>query len=244
MISPNDIEYIRNVQQGNVEFDKKIDNLKNVIQMLVNRNFTQTSILNYDLLSGLDIISNVNVTKYKLLKELINSEDAIIGEYIISFIQTIDIDGLINFLKHIKDENLFLYETLIASKLLTIEKKDLILSKFITEYKKMESFDSELIINYFNESDNYNEILENAGSIDKKSIENFLEFANPKVNKLKRDSNNILEMIVKGNHYKINVRNLMIILDINELDKGNGFFNENYGYIKEHNPMLEKLYKF
>lgn len=225
-MSSFDEEFIRKVQQGELDFNHRIDNPLTVIYHIRESYFSKPAILNKTILENLNLIKlQTKNNKFFNICNLLKKES--IYDIVRKFIQSAEQGAISEFLSCIiKSGNTEICEKLLSDSHLVKEKKDLIVMILIeTENDYVKHNSNNIITKYFELSNNYIELLEKV-TIDK--AKTFLLQIAPRFHMLYSEDNEITNFAIENNMYQINIKNLNIIFNISN---GEEFYNKNYEFI-------------
>lgn len=238
LISRSDVELIKSIQRfQDIEFNSKIENLEEVIKWLNEQDFLHSSILIKPILSNLTLLSEVskqdeNDKKYtNLLKLLSDVHSEKVLAAIIKFIDTSDLNECYKFLQIVIPKRPTLCSEVLKADLLSIDKKDLILTaeiKFAVNYAK----EDDIVRDYISRHNSYMKIFDGVGNTDK--VIRFLTEVSPvfvRMQYLELDSN-IQQEIINNHRYVLSLHNLQVIFDIDDIAEDYSYFyNKNYDTI-------------
>lgn len=225
-MSSFDEEFIRKVQQGELDFNHRIDNPVTVINHIRESNFSEPAILNKTILENLDFIKpQTKNNKFRNICNLLKKE--IVYDIIRKFIQSAEQGVISKFLSCIiKSGNTEICKNLLSDSQLIKEKKDLVIMTLIraeNDYVKHNS--NNIITKYFEQSNNYIELLKNV-SLEK--AKTFLLQIAPRFYILYTEGNEITNFAIENNLYQINIGNLIKVFGISNEEK---FYHKNYEFI-------------
>lgn len=225
-MSSFDEEFIRKVQQGELDFNHRIDNPLTVINHIRESYFSEPAILNKTILENLNLIKQqTKNNKFCNICNLLKKE--IVYDVVRKFIQSADQGAISEFLSCIiKNGNTEICKNLLSDSQLIKEKKDLVVMILIeTENDYVKHNSNNVITKYFEQSDNYIELLDKV-TIDK--AKTFLLQIKPIFHMLYSEDNEITKFAIEKELYQINIKNLIIVFGINNEKE---FYNKNYELI-------------
>lgn len=225
-MSSFDEEFIRKVQQGELDFNHRIDNPLTVINHIRENNFSEPAILNKTILENLNLIK-LQTKNHKFLNICNLLKKETVYDNVRKFIQSAEQGAILEFLSCIiKNGNTEICRNLLGDSQLVKEKKDLVVMILIeTENDYVKHNSNNVITKYFEQSNNYIELLEKV-TIDMAKA--FLSQIKPIFHTLYSEANEITNFAIENNMYQINIKNLIIVFGINN---ENEFYNKNYEFI-------------
>lgn len=236
-MSSFDEEFIRKVQQGELDFNHRIDNPLTVINHIRESNFSEPAILNKTILENLDLIKlQTKNNKFRNICNLLKKE--IVYDIIRKFIQSAEQGVISKFLSCIiKSGNTEVCGNLLSDSQLVKEKKDLVAMTLIeaeNDYVKHNT--NNIITKYFERSNNYIELLKNI-SLDK--AKSFLLQIAPRFHTLYSEDSEITNFAIENNLYQINIENLIKVFGISNEEK---FYHNNYEFISSNVDVKNYIY--
>ncbi len=212
LISLNDRQFILSIKSGEQNFNIKLDNIKNTLSLINDKDFNNIIILNADLLSNLETIEKISTHKYKNLKILLSGDSEDLFKNIKDFIQSIESNDVIKrFLDKFVDINPKMSIKLISCA--DIEIQSYILNKFIKDDNLKNNLKL-LIKEELSKIKKYKQIFD--GSTTEEVI-NFLNEISPKFQTLDEayeSTDEIQKYIISKNMYEISTNNIRIALGV------------------------------
>lgn len=210
IISQADIEFIKNVQNGNSDFAYQIENIKEVFDRLKKEDFNYCSVINKTVLKNIHLLSNKS-KKQNLLNTLSScQEDSF--TFIIEFFAMEENEEIIKLAGHLKND-LMLASNVIKSNL-TDQKKDVIINTLFKSVNNINLINNEqCITTYMSTKKDIGDILKDL-SIEE--IKNLFEAINPSFKNLNKDltTNEVMKLIIESRYYEININNLLYVLKV------------------------------
>lgn len=243
VLSPSDTGILRSIKNLDVDFDAKIENVKNVISWLDEDDFKQYSILNNTIIDNIATIQMDSKNKYNNLIELLSN---ISNDHVLEFLE--------EYCSVSSKERIYvLFEQLIkrnievcadiVSKSEKSDLKDVATASAIMFCKDFDKVNKDDVLsNYIKSYENYWDIFDSVS--DSKKVIDFiteLKVIVPYVSIAPHDLD-IQNCIINDNHYEINLYNLAGIFKIDMNDTENDFFKSNYTALQNSDMDAVKKY--
>ena len=207
IISQPDIEFIKNVQNGNLDYSYQIENVKEVVARLKKEDFADISIVNKCILKNIYSINNSD-KKANLIKTL-SSKNEECFKLLLTFFATENDDEIIRLLTTLQSD-INLAEKILKSNL-TDDKKDLIVNTLLDVQNINDINIDSCITTYFSNKSNIKSLLQN---FNLEKVKNIFSVIKPKFSQLtnKLIDDEIIDLIIENNYYEINIENLFFVL--------------------------------
>lgn len=244
-ISYEDMKFIKLIRRGENRFDKKLENVSQVIDELEDNDFSNVYVLNKEILDEMSYIRTKYPEKFLNIINVFKSDNDFVYECFIRFIQLSNENSIIDFIKILCENNVIISSKVYDDQI--DERKKFVIVKTIlenvdsvSEYNSNNSITNfisgyKLYINFFKE-------------IEENKAKQLLEELNPKINLLYLPSEqdtgkykNIYKYIIDKDMYKINLRNLRTIFN-EDIEQHENFMSNNYEFIM--NSSKKKVSKY
>lgn len=243
VLSPSDTGILRSIKNLDVDFDAKIENVKNVISWLDEDDFKQYSILNNTIIDNIATIQMDSKNKYNNLIELLSniSNDHVL-EFLEEYCSVSSKERMYVLFEQLIKKNIEVCAD-IVSKSEKSDLKDVATASAIMFCKDFDKVNKDDVLsNYIKSYENYWDIFDSVS--DSKKVIDFiteLKVIVPYVSIAPHDLD-IQNCIINDNHYEINLYNLAGIFKIDMNDTENDFFKSNYTALQNSDMDAVKKY--
>lgn len=234
IISPADTSLIQRIIASQATFEESVMDLKEVLRLLEEQEFSKEHIIIKAFLDNLYIIKTEKDNKFKNLIQLLKKIDREkVRENLIKYINISDEEKCSSLLVELLKEDLNFGVNLLKEKDIVLERKNLILVNLIKTNVNFEPLKNNgTIISFLSFHEDYLQILEIVEN--KTKLFEFLNIIQPKFFRLSTGENNeIQKYIIKNNMYEVNLNNLEQILLDNSNQKE--FYTSNFSCILSSN---------
>lgn len=223
LTSALDFEFIKLVQLGAQNINRKIENVEAVIDRLNTSDFKEIGIINYDIFDNISILKK-NKMKYNTFVKFLQLKDN--NENIINYIKLKGLENVLTLLNDVIVDNEELITKIIETKDIDKDKKDRIVNLYLEKAIDIEKIKGlTLLIEYINKAANYGELLNLSGN----QINSVLGNDCFQIKKLNHEYKDLNKILMNSNAYEINISNIILLLDIRS--KANNFYHNNYKFI-------------
>ena len=238
LITPNDAQFVADVQTRKGDFDYIPDDLSCIIKRLDDDDFRHSSVLNKSLLENIELIKKLDKQEgtnkyYYLLKILANTSDGDVTEKLNRYFSSSNLEQSEVVLKELIPVCPKVCAYLLGTGYFDDEKNDIIVICAIkfTPSQELQNI-SNVLLTYIGNHKNYLGLFKKAGD---KSIA-FIKETRPIFETLMRDDlqGEIQRYIIENNLYKITIHNLEVIFEAENRELINDeLYSRNYSYILE-----------
>ncbi len=234
ILSPADTLVIQKIVASQTTFDEVITDIKEVLRLLEDKEFTKEHIIIKSFLDNLNIIKEEKDNKFENLIQLLKKIDKEkVRENLIKYINISEEEKCNHLIIELLQGDLDVGVNLINEKDILLERKNLILVNLIKTNSNYESLkNNNIIFNFLSYHEKYLQVLEEVENNHK--VCEFLKVIQPKFFRLSsKENNDIQKYIIENNMFEINLSNLELIL----LDDSNQerFYSSNYSFILSSN---------
>lgn len=233
ILSPADIKVVQAIQSRQENFDANFENMSEVIRWLDDDDFGYISIISKSFLDNINLINELskreNDKKFeKLISLLANTQNPAVLEILQKYIAMADENKCEQLLKVLIPKRTALCCEVIATNILSEDKKDFV---FICHLKYSKKFKKQDIVSsYISNHNNYLHLFRRVSNATK--VIEFLDNVKPLFILCEQNLNDkIQQHIIKNNLYQISLENLLIIFNIDKEDLDSDFYTKNYEFI-------------
>lgn len=233
-ISYEDMKFIKLIKRGENCFDKKLENVSQVIDELEDNDFSNIYVLNKEILDEMSYIRTKYPEKFLNIINVFKSDNDFVYECFIRFIQLSNENSIIDFIKILCENNVIISSKVYDDQI-DERKKFVIIKTILENVDSVSAYNSNNSITNF--ISNYELYINLFKEIEENKAKQLLEELNPKFNLLYLPSEqdtekykNIYKYIIDKDMYKINLRNLRTIFN-EDIEQYENFMSNNYEFI-------------